>query len=292
MGLPDAIDPGRPRRLSPRCSPTHARPGRAGLRRHALADRSRPGAGPRPPRHPPGARAPRRARAHGWRSSPGGPPGRPWSTGAWPSVPGLVVLGHYGLERWEGGRLSAPEPSPGSRRRGVSCPDCSRRPGPRRAPTSRTRAARSPCTPAGRPDPQGTFDLLRGPLDVLADETGLVVEPGRMVLELRPAGGDKGDAVRALVDELRPSAVLFVGDDLGDLAAFAEVAAPARRGDAGAARVQRVHRGHRPGRAGRPGRGRSAGGGRAPRGDRGGDLSGVRPRTAPGPRAARGAATA
>src|SRR5687767_9250677 len=28
-------------------------------------------------------------------------------------VPGLVVLGHYGFERWENGRISAPPPHPG-----------------------------------------------------------------------------------------------------------------------------------------------------------------------------------
>ena len=38
--------------------------------------------------------------------------------------------------------------------------------------------------------------MLRGPLQSLAEETGLVVEPGRLVLELRPAGADKGAAIR------------------------------------------------------------------------------------------------
>jgi trehalose 6-phosphate phosphatase len=52
-----------------------------------------------------------------------------------------------------------------------------------------------------------------------------MVERGRLVLELRPPGIDKGVALRALVDELgtSPSAVLFLGDDLGDLPAFAAV---------------------------------------------------------------------
>jgi trehalose 6-phosphate phosphatase len=69
-------------------------------------------------------------------------------------------------------------------------------------------------------DPSATFDALRDPLAELADEVGLVVEPGRFVLELRPAGGDKGDALRTLVEQRPPSVVVFVGDDLGDLAAF------------------------------------------------------------------------
>jgi trehalose 6-phosphate phosphatase len=44
-----------------------------------------------------------------------------------------------------------------------------------------------------------------------------------MVLELRPAGGDKGDALRSLVAESTPSVVVFIGDDLGDLPAFEAV---------------------------------------------------------------------
>ena len=64
---------------------------------------------------------------------------------------------------------------------------------------------------------------LREPLAALAAETGLAVEPGRFVLELRPPGTDKGTALRALVSEHGSRAVLFCGDDLGDLAAFAAV---------------------------------------------------------------------
>jgi trehalose 6-phosphate phosphatase len=41
-----------------------------------------------------------------------------------------------------------------------------------------------------------------------------------MVLELRPAGSDKGGALRGLAEQSQPSAVMFTGDDLGDLAAF------------------------------------------------------------------------
>jgi trehalose 6-phosphate phosphatase len=57
-------------------------------------------------------------------------------------------------------------------------------------------------------------------LQRLADEVGLVVEPGRMVLELRPPGVDKGGALHGLVEELGVRTVVFAGDDLGDLAAF------------------------------------------------------------------------
>jgi trehalose 6-phosphate phosphatase len=42
-------------------------------------------------------------------------------------------------------------------------------------------------------------------------------------MELRPPGMDKGIALRHLVDEVEARTVVFAGDDLGDLAAFAEV---------------------------------------------------------------------
>ncbi|HEY0937253.1 MAG TPA: trehalose-phosphatase, partial [Trebonia sp.] len=45
--------------------------------------------------------------------------------------------------------------------------------------------------------------------------------PGRMVLELRPPGMDKGAALRKLAAERGARSVLYCGDDLGDLAAFA-----------------------------------------------------------------------
>jgi trehalose 6-phosphate phosphatase len=60
----------------------------------------------------------------------------------------------------------------------------------------------------------------------LAERTGLAVQPGKMVVELRPHGADKGDALRRLMREpvfagARP---LFVGDDLTDEHAFAAAA--------------------------------------------------------------------
>ncbi|NUU21969.1 MAG: trehalose-phosphatase, partial [Streptomycetaceae bacterium] len=70
------------------------------------------------------------------------------------------------------------------------------------------------------PDPQAAFETLRTPLDDLASAHDLVVEPGRYVLELRPKGMDKGQALTAFLAERDASSVLFAGDDLGDLAAF------------------------------------------------------------------------
>jgi trehalose 6-phosphate phosphatase len=141
-------------------------------------------------------------------------------------VPGLVVLGHYGAERWEGGAVRAPGEDAGvaeARRRlpgllaELAVPAGTYVEDKGRAVAVHTRRA---------PEPAAVLDALRGPLTRLAEEVGLVVEPGRYVLELRPTGGDKGDALRSLVEEwapASPSCVVFVGDDLGDLPAFAEV---------------------------------------------------------------------
>ena len=64
-------------------------------------------------------------------------------------------------------------------------------------------------------------------LEALAGRTGLVLQRGKMVAELRPPGTDKGAALRRLMAEppfagARP---VFVGDDLTDEHAFEAAAA-------------------------------------------------------------------
>ncbi|MFI5910850.1 trehalose-phosphatase [Dactylosporangium sp. NPDC051541] len=68
--------------------------------------------------------------------------------------------------------------------------------------------------------PHEAFAALREPLAEVAARHGLAVEPGRMVLELRPPGIDKGHALESIVSAHRVRAVAYFGDDLGDLAAF------------------------------------------------------------------------
>ena len=89
------------------------------------------------------------------------------------------------------------------------------RPGLPRAATGEGRAA----------DPDAALAGLRGPLEALAERTGLALEPGRRVIELRPPGMDKGVALTELARQRGARSVLFFGDDLGDLAAFAAVRA-------------------------------------------------------------------
>lgn len=63
----------------------------------------------------------------------------------------------------------------------------------------------------------------------LAARHGLEARPGKMSLELLPPGeSDKGSVVRELVAPF--AAACFLGDDRGDLAAFAALAELARRG--------------------------------------------------------------
>jgi trehalose 6-phosphate phosphatase len=138
-------------------------------------------------------------------------------------VPGLVVLGHYGLERWEGGIVTAPEDLSAVAEARRRLPDVLAAAGAPEGTYVEDKGAAVAVHTRRTADPSAAFELLRDPLTELADEVGLVVEPGRFVHELRPAGGDKGDALRTLVDERPPSVVVFVGDDLGDLAAFGAV---------------------------------------------------------------------
>ncbi len=136
------------------------------------------------------------------------------------AVEGLVVLGHYGLERWESGRLTAPDDLGAVEEARRRLPSVLADAGAPEGTYVEDKGAAVAVHTRRSADPSGTFDALRGPLTDLATDVGLVVEPGRYVLELRPEGGDKGDALQTLVAERAPSVVVFVGDDLGDLAAF------------------------------------------------------------------------
>jgi len=141
----------------------------------------------------------------------------------------LIVLGHYGLERWDAatGALSAPEEHPGvaalrPQLAELRLPEGARIEDKGHALAVHTRRAA---------DPDAALARLDAPLRALAAQHGLAVEPGRMVLELRPPGMDKGVALTALLRELEAGSVLFAGDDLGDLAGYAAV--EALRADAG-----------------------------------------------------------
>jgi trehalose 6-phosphate phosphatase len=72
-------------------------------------------------------------------------------------------------------------------------------------------------------DPADALERLRTPLTELAESSELRLEPGNLVLELRPPGIDKGVALRRLLESTGAKSILYAGDDLGDLAAFRAV---------------------------------------------------------------------
>lgn len=145
-------------------------------------------------------------------------------TGA-PGLDRLVVLGHYGAERWDArsGRVEAGPVPPGVAAVRNALP---------RLLSDLALADQAHIEDKGRSlavhtrraaEPEAALEAVRGPLAALAAQNGLVVEPGRLVVELRPPGVDKGDALRQLVSECDAAMVAYAGDDLGDLPAFAAV---------------------------------------------------------------------
>ncbi|MFD5346232.1 trehalose-phosphatase, partial [Streptomyces anulatus] len=148
--------------------------------------------------------------------------------GGFAGVPGLehlVVLGHYGAERWDAvtGTVNAPAPHPGVAAVRAELPGVLHEFDSWRGTWIEEKGQAVAVHTRRAQDPQAAFETLRGPLGELAAKHGLIVEPGRLVLELRPPGMDKGVALATFVAELDAESVIYAGDDLGDLAAFAAV---------------------------------------------------------------------
>ncbi|WP_455351053.1 trehalose-phosphatase [Streptomyces sp. SYSU K217416] len=148
--------------------------------------------------------------------------------GGFAGVPGLehlVILGHYGAERWDAvsGTVRAPAPHPGVAAARAELPGFLESIGAWRGTWIEEKGQAVAVHTRRASDPQAAFEALREPLAVLANRHGLILEPGRAVLELRPPGMDKGVALAEYVREVDADAVLYAGDDLGDLAAFAAV---------------------------------------------------------------------
>lgn len=140
-------------------------------------------------------------------------------------IPGLIVEGLYGAERWSRGDLTSPPEPAAIKAVRTELPDV----------VARALAADS-AAGAGvwiedkrlslvvhtrrATDPSAALAALQDPVTALGERIGVEVHPGHDVIELRLAGFDKGRALRGIVEELDPSAILYAGDDLGDLPAF------------------------------------------------------------------------
>ena len=156
------------------------------------------------------------------------------------SVPGIRYLGLYGLEEIRDGQvlvdpaLTAAEPAvrkalaevrenPAVRASGAYVEDKGHAVG-----IHLRRIA----------DPERWAEPVAAAARGIAAASGLEVQPGRLVWELRPAvHSDKGDAVRKVVASSGAAALLVAGDDLGDLPAFAAAADLASRAGLEAVRV-------------------------------------------------------
>ncbi|MER5760919.1 trehalose-phosphatase [Streptomyces sp. NPDC002082] len=148
--------------------------------------------------------------------------------GGFAGVPGLehlVVLGHYGAERWDAvsGIVHAPAEHPGVAAVRAELPGFLDAIGAWRGTWIEEKGQALAVHTRRAADPEAAFAALREPLAGLAARHGLMVEPGRAVLELRPPGMDKGVALTEYLAEVGAEAVLYAGDDLGDLAAYSAV---------------------------------------------------------------------
>jgi len=144
------------------------------------------------------------------------------------AVPGIVIYGTHGAERWHEGELRTPATPPGLDKLRLSLPGLL------------TSIAHDPdlwIEDKGlslviharlTAEPERVLEMLRVPVEKVAAAAGLGVRPGKEVLEICIPGIDKGTAIRELIRD-DTAAVFYAGDDLGDLPAMAEVEAWAQR---------------------------------------------------------------
>jgi trehalose 6-phosphate phosphatase len=137
-------------------------------------------------------------------------------------VAGVRLLGSYGMEQLTDGQLVlAPQarawlPAVAAARRALA------------AELTGQQGIRIEAKPASvavhwrqAPDQIAAADLIRDSVGRVGSQTGLRLEPGKLVCELRPPLDiDKGSAVAELIAATRPAAVAYAGDDIGDLPAL------------------------------------------------------------------------
>jgi trehalose 6-phosphate phosphatase len=155
--------------------------------------------------------------------------------GGFAGIPELIVIGHYGWERWEDGKLTSPPPPPEVAQARARLPGVLAQAGAADGTWVEDKGHALVVHTRRAADPEAALAQLARPLADLASQTGLDSQPGRLVIELRPRGVDKGTAITALAAERDPAAVLFAGDDLGDIPAFEAVHALRATGRAGVA---------------------------------------------------------
>jgi trehalose 6-phosphate phosphatase len=132
-------------------------------------------------------------------------------------LPGLAFAGVHGLQRrFPDGRIEAPPPHPGLAQARTALQDLvAREPGLLLEDKALSLGLHYRDAPALR-------DQATEAVTALASDHGLAIQTGKMVLELRTPGADKGDALIAFMAEppFAGHLPVFVGDDDTDEAAF------------------------------------------------------------------------
>jgi trehalose 6-phosphate phosphatase len=141
------------------------------------------------------------------------------------SVPDFRIFGQYGFERWDAasGEIKSAPPSKDIAIAREELSSLLKQPGIAQGTWLEDKGTAVAVHTRRTADPAGALAVLSKPVQDLAERHHLRVEPGKMVLELRPHGLNKGDVLREAVRTCDSRSVLYAGDDLGDLSAYAVV---------------------------------------------------------------------
>ncbi|MHB8393493.1 MAG: trehalose-phosphatase [Candidatus Dormibacteria bacterium] len=141
-------------------------------------------------------------------------------------VPGVLLLGSYGLEPWM--RLSSGEALPIPPAPSERLLDLAHHleeltewlPGVQ----VEAKAMGVAVHYRNSPEPRRVGPTVRRMVEQLAAHDHLEIVRGKLVIEVRPPrSGNKGTALAAILDRLQPRGCVFAGDDLGDLPAMEEL---------------------------------------------------------------------
>ncbi len=141
-------------------------------------------------------------------------------------VAGMVYVGNHGLERWRQGRVEVPEAAQGYRERVRQALQGLRPIFSKAGVFFEDKGLGFSLHYRLSPDPEGTRQAI---LKAIAGTgaAGMQVLEGRRVVEVRPATGiDKGTALLNLAQEYGLRVVIYLGDDVTDIDAFAALYRP------------------------------------------------------------------
>jgi trehalose 6-phosphate phosphatase len=146
------------------------------------------------------------------------------------NVPGVLVEGLYGLEQWRDGELTTADTPPAMTDLRRRLPDLLARLGADDGVWIEDKRLSLVLHTRPAADPAGEQQRLQRPAKQLATQLGVDLHTGRNVLEFRLPGHDKGAALGRLMATTSPDAVLYAGDDVGDLPAFEAITELRRTG--------------------------------------------------------------